>query len=60
MLTAEGLVQLDLPNLLAPGVQGVLQVDLRRVVGVGAELHGAVLPVEGEICHLNGKQEAGA
>lgn len=56
-LTAEGLVQLDLPYLVAVRIQGVLQLDLGGVVRVGAELHAAVLPVEGEIRHLGGRAE---
>lgn len=56
-LTAEGLVQLDLPYLVAVRIQGVLQLDLGGVVRVGAELHAAVLPVEGEIRHLGRRVE---
>lgn len=52
-LTTVRLVQLDLPYLIAFWVQSVLQVDLRRVVSVRAELHGALLPVKWEIFHLD-------
>lgn len=51
--TSESLVQLDLPDLLASQVQCVLNIYLCRVVGVGAELHGAVLPVERKILYLS-------
>lgn len=54
-LTAETLVQQDLPYLVASRVQCVLQVDLRRVVRVRAELHRAVLPVKWEISNLDRK-----
>jgi len=57
VLTDVSLVQLDLSDLFAFGVQRVLDVDLRGVVGVGAELHGADLPVEGEVLHLDGEGE---
>ena len=53
--TSESLVQLDLPDLPASRVQRVLHVYLCRVVGVGAELHGAVLPVERKILYLSRK-----
>lgn len=55
ILTTEGFVQLDLPDLFASRVQRVLYVDLRRIIRVGAELHGAVLPVKREICYLDGE-----
>lgn len=55
ILTTEAFVQLDLPYLFASRVQSVLYVDLRRVIRVGAELHGAVLPVKREICYLDGE-----
>lgn len=52
--TCEGvLIDDDLPDLLAVLVQEVLEVDLRGVVGVGPEHHAAVLPVEGEVRHLD-------
>lgn len=58
-LTSVTLVQLDLPDLVAFRVQRILNVDLRRVVRVGAELHGAVLPVKREIRHLDGETDGG-
>lgn len=55
ILTTESLVQLDFPDLIASWVQRILHVDLRRIIGVGAELHAAVLPVKWEICDLEGE-----
>lgn len=55
VLTTERLIQLDLPNLLAFWIQGILQIDFCWVICVRAKLHGAVLPVEREICYLDTK-----
>ena len=64
--TGEGvLIDDDLLDLIAVLVQEVLEVDLRGVIGVRPEHHGAVLPVEGEVCCLGcvhsteGPDEAG-
>lgn len=40
--------------LLPVGTQAGLQADLRAVIAVGTEHHGAVLPVKGEVGDLDG------
>lgn len=47
------LIYNNFTDVIAVVIQKVLQVHLRRIVGVRAEDHAAVLPVKREVCHLS-------